>query len=433
MKYYSTKNRNIFVSFHDAVMNGLADDGGLYMPDEFPDLAEVVNNIEKYEFSEIGYEIVKNFVEHEITSDKLHAIVNEAINFPAEVIMFNDTFSVLELFHGPTLAFKDFGARFMAGVMEHFTTADNDELNILVATSGDTGSAVANGFYNREGINVFILYPSGKVSEIQEKQLTTLGGNVTALEIEGTFDDCQRLVKTAFVDSEIKIKKKLSSANSINIARLLPQSFYYFEAFKKVKQYADRIIFSVPSGNLGNLTAGLFAKRMGLPVYKFVAATNLNDVFTQFLHSGDFNPRPSIKTYSNAMDVGNPSNLARIRELYDDDLSIMNDVIFSSSFSDKQTLEGISEVYEKYNYIIDPHGSVGYLSLKEYFRKVNKNDLHGLVLETAHPSKFKDIVEEQLGIKIELPERLKQSLNKEKKSVKISSEYSEFKDYFLSA
>jgi len=432
MKYYSTNDKSNIVSFETAVMQGLASDGGLFMPVEIPKLErEFFASIEKYSFQEIGFRVAEEFIDGEISSNDLQNIISEAINFPAPLFNLSDNLSILELFHGPTLAFKDFGARFMAKTMGHFVSKRNIELNILVATSGDTGSAVAYGFYDTPGINVFVLYPKGKVSLIQEKQLTTLDKNITAIEVDGTFDDCQRLVKTAFVDAELNKKMNLSSANSINIARLLPQSFYYIEAYKQIPDKKLYKIISVPSGNLGNLTAGLIAKKLGLPVDKFIGAVNSNTVFAEYVNEGKFEPRPSIQTLSNAMDVGNPSNLVRIQELYS---HLLNDVqfdIYSESNDDKATRKGIKEVYEKYNYVIDPHGSVGYLAFKDYIEKNNLKNYYGIVLETAHPAKFKDVIEEELKIEVEIPERLAVCLNKEKKAVSLPSDYNELKNFLM--
>lgn len=430
MKYYSTNNKNLIVTFETAVMQGLAEDGGLFMPIEFPQIEEsFIQSIEKYSFQEIAFKIAELFVENEISESNLSDIISNSITFPAPIVPIDNNLFVLELFHGPTLAFKDFGARFMAKTMGYFVSQRGVNLNILVATSGDTGSAVAHGFYETEGINVFILYPKGKVSLIQEKQLTTLDKNITALEINGTFDDCQRLVKTAFVDKELNKKLNLTSANSINIARLLPQAFYYFEAYKQIPNKKLHTIFSVPSGNLGNLTAGIIAKKIGLPISKFIGAVNSNKVFAEFLKSGSFTPQPSIQTLSNAMDVGNPSNLIRIKEIYSNLLSEMQKDIYSQSYNDIQTRKGIKEVYEKYKYIIDPHGSVGYLALKDF---IQSNQIYnGIILETAHPSKFKDVIEEELKINVKIPERLAECLNKEKKTVELSSEYSDLKEYLL--
>lgn len=413
-------------------MKGLADDGGLFMPEQIPVLdSSFFKKLKNYSFTEIGFEIASKFIEEEISRSDLHEIINDAINFPAPLIKLNDFLDVLELFHGPTLAFKDFGARFMARVMSHFISNSNKQMNILVATSGDTGSAVAHGFYGAEGINVFLLYPKNKVSEIQEKQLTTLDKNITALEIDGTFDDCQRMVKAAFVDSELKSEMNLSSANSISIARLLPQIFYYVEAYKQLPDFDRDVFISVPSGNLGNLTGGLIAKKMGLPISKFIAATNSNNVFTEYIESGTFIPRPSVKTYSNAMDVGNPSNIARINNLFNDDVLLIREVIFSSSYSDDETVRAIKEVNEKFNYIIDPHGAVGYLALKDYLKNIPQESYSGIVVETAHPAKFKDIVESATGNEIEMPEILSECLKKEKRAVELPNEFASLKEYLL--
>ena len=433
MKYYSTNSKNKFFSFEQAVMKGLADDGGLFMPEFIPSLPkEFFANIESKSVTEIAIEVSKQFIEDEIPQTKLEEIITEAINFPAPVVELEKNLFVLELFHGPTLAFKDFGARFMAKTMGYFAQKENSHLNILVATSGDTGSAVANGFYNTPGINVYILYPKGKVSKIQEQQLTTLDKNITALEIDGTFDDCQRLVKSAFVDSELTSKLNLSSANSINIARLLPQSFYYMEAYKQIPDKSLPVVFSVPSGNLGNITAGLLAKKMGLPIHKFVGATNKNDVFTEFIQSGNFNPRASVQTLSNAMDVGNPGNLARIVDLYSSSIENIRNDIYSATFNDEQTREAIKEVYKKSNYVIDPHGAVGYLALQKFLKENPNQEFTSIVLETAHPAKFKDVVEEELSIEVEIPERLATCLTKEKRAVELSFDYNSLKEFLLS-
>jgi len=432
MHYYSTNNKSLKVFFREAVLKGLSEDGGLFMPASIPHLNEnFIENIESRSFQEIAIEIAKGFINNEIKENDLEKIIRDAINFDAPVIRLNDNHFILELFHGPTLAFKDFAARFMARTFSYFNKDNDKELIILVATSGDTGSAVANGFYETKGIKVIILYPSGKISEIQEKQLTTLGKNITALEIAGTFDDCQKLVKSAFVDKDINEKLRLSSANSINIARLIPQSFYYLNAFKQVKKFGKKIIFCVPSGNFGNLTAGLFAKEMGLNIEHFIAAVNSNKVFAEYLKTGRLDPKPPIRTLSNAMDVGNPSNFSRIVDLYGNDLEHVQKIIFSKSYNDGQTISGIKEVYEKYNYVIDPHGAVGYLASKDYLERYGKDNLI-ITFETAHPSKFMDIVNSALGIEIDIPERLKECLKREKKSVHLPDKYKEVKDYLLS-
>ena len=432
MKFYSTNRNSPLATFEEALMKGLADDGGLYMPESIPEFGkDFVGRLEEHSFREIAFLIAQKFIEDEIEEDDLKRIINEAINFPAPVVQLEDDIYVLELFHGPTLAFKDFGARFMAKAMGHFISKESRELNILVATSGDTGSAVASGFYNTPGINVFILYPKGKVSHIQEMQLTTLDGNVTALEIDGTFDDCQRLVKSAFVDTELNKILNLSSANSINFARLLPQTFYYFEAYKQLKNKTGEIFFCVPSGNLGNLTAGLIAKEMGLPITKFIAATNANTTFAEFVMNGRFVPRDSVLTLSNAMDVGNPSNLARIQSLYLDNLEVIRENIYSDSADDNLTVDTIRRVYENYKYVIDPHGAVGYYVMKKFLSTHQTKNYSAVLLETAHPAKFLDVVEKKLNKKIEIPERLKNCLSKEKKSVPLSPNYKEFKSYLL--
>ena len=432
MKYYSTRDKNNFVDFSTAVMDGLAKDGGLFMPAEMPFLpSSFIREIEKVSFQEIGFEIAKRFSGDEIPSGELKSIIDCAVNFPAPLYELSNDLSVLELFHGPTLAFKDFGARFMAKTMGYFAHGLGKELNILVATSGDTGSAVAYGFYGVEGINVYLLYPKGKVSLIQEKQLTTLDKNITALEVNGTFDDCQRLVKDAFVDEDLNAKLNLSSANSINIARLIPQSFYYANAYRQVKDKSRPVVISVPSGNLGNITAGLFAKKMGIPIAKFIGATNRNDVFTEYLKTAIFNPRKSVLTLSNAMDVGNPSNLERIIELYDEDILKIREDVFSVSYNDEETVVGIKELYEKYKYIIDPHGAVGYRAWEKFNESNTLKNAYGIIVETAHPAKFKEAVEETIGSEIEIPERLAICLNKEKRTVELNCEYSSLKEFLM--
>ncbi len=434
MNYYSTRSKNNFVSFKTAVMEGLAKDGGLFMPESIASLPHsMMQEIEKYSFQEIGYEVSKNFIGGEIPNQKLLTIIESAIDFPAPLVELSDQLSVLELFHGPTLAFKDFGARFMAKTMEYFAGDLEKELNILVATSGDTGSAVAYGFYGVEGINVFILYPKGKVSLIQEKQLTTLDKNITAIEVNGTFDDCQRLVKDAFVDDELKAKLNLSSANSINIARLIPQTFYFINAYRQIKDKTKPVVISVPSGNLGNITAGLFAKKMGILITKFIGATNRNDVFTEFINTNKINPRSSVHTLSNAMDVGNPSNLERIVDLYSEGAANVRKDISSSSWSDELTKEGIREVFEKYNYVMDPHGAVGYQALKQFLSSYDAGSVNGIVVETAHPAKFKSTVDETIGRDIEIPERLASCLTKKKNTVLLGNDFKALKDYLVNA
>jgi len=433
MKFYSTNNKDNIVSFKHAVLNGIADDGGLFMPSVLPKLPDsFIKNISDISFKEISNTVANNLLSEDLPEDVLAKIVNSSINFDAPVVPLNEKIGILELFHGPTLAFKDFGARFMAETMSYLNKDSDKEIVILVATSGDTGSAVANGFYKIDGIKVVLLYPGGKVSKIQEQQLTTLGENVTALEVDGTFDDCQRLVKQAFPDKQVTGKITLSSANSINIARLIPQSFYYFNAYAQVCNKNQPVIISVPSGNFGNLTAGLFAKAMGLPVHKYIAATNANDVFPNYLETTVYTAKPSVQTLSNAMDVGNPSNFVRILDLYKHNYETIKQIIYSASFSDEQTKSAMKEVYQKYNYVIDPHGAVGYLAFKKYISENRISDYAGVILETAHPSKFGDIVEDVINKKIEIPDRLKLCMSKEKRSVKISTNYDDLKNFLLS-
>ena len=429
MKLYSTKNPTKFVSLKEAVFKGLPEDNGLYMPENIPQLSpDFIKNLINHSFQSIAFEVAKTMIGDAIPEKDLKNIVESSIDFPAPVVRLDDTTHILELFHGPSLAFKDFGARFMSQLMSYFNRNDNQELVILVATSGDTGGAVAAGFYEAMGIKVVILYPSGKVSMLQEKQLTTLGKNIAALEVEGTFDDCQALVKQAFLDDTLTSKIRLSSANSINIARLIPQSFYYFEAYKQLDTMGKPVVFSVPSGNFGNLTAGLFAKKMGLPIHKFIAATNANDVVPQYLKTGEYKPTPSVRTLSNAMDVGNPSNFARMLDIYSSTWNNMIQEIKGYTFNDEATKEGVKEVFRKYHYIIDPHGALGYLALKEYQRE---NNVVGVVLETAHPTKFLDDMESILEQKIAIPERLASLVDKEKVATKIGTDFKPFKDWLI--
>lgn len=413
-------------------MRGLASDGGLIMPYYIPSLKKsLINNLNNLTFQEIAFEISKLFISNKIPLNSLQTIIEKAINFKAPLFKLNSNTGILELFNGPTLAFKDFGARFMAQFMGYYLNKMNNKIDILVATSGDTGSAVASAFYGIDGINVYILYPSGMVSQVQEKQLTTFGKNITALEIKGSFDDCQNLVKKAFVDTEIKKKLNLTSANSINIARLIPQTFYYFEAYKQIADKYDNVIFSVPSGNLGNLTAGLFAKKLGLPITKFIAANNSNNAFSNYINTKIYKSKPTIKTISNAMDVGNPSNFIRILKIYNEKhYSIVKD-INSSFHSDKNTLKEIEYLYKKDGYLIDPHGAVASLALKQYIKEENPKNYYGVILETAHPSKFNDILKDKLNINVELPDSIKHTLEQKKNSIKLSKTYSLFKEFLL--
>lgn len=430
MRLYSTNNKSKFVSLKEAVLKGLPEDNGLYMPEVVPKLSnDFIQNLKKYSFREIAFEVCKNLLLGAISDNDLEEIIERSITFPAPLVKLDGQKHVLELFHGPSLAFKDFGARFMAQLMSYFNQGNDRELVILVATSGDTGGAVASGFFKTPGIKVVILYPSGKVSRLQEKQLTTLNHNITALEIEGTFDDCQALVKEAFLDKEVNKKVRLSSANSINIARLIPQSFYYFEAYKQLPSWDTPIVFCVPSGNFGNLTAGLMAQKMGLPIANFIAATNVNDVVPEYLESGIFSPRPSRPTLSNAMDVGNPSNFARMLDLHGSTWNRMKENIKGFGFNDTSTKAGVKEVFEKYHYEIDPHGAVGYLALKKF--QIKNPETCGVIFETAHPSKFLKDVEEILQKEIDIPERLAILSKKEKHSVKMGKSFSPFKKWLL--
>ena len=430
MRLYSTKNKTNFVDLKTAVFKGLPEDNGLYMPEHIPALPQAfIRDLKTYSFPEIALNVCTNLFGDTIPMQDLAKLVVEAINFPAPIVKLDEQISVLELFHGPSLAFKDFGARFMAKLMGYFNKGEDKELTILVATSGDTGGAVAAGFYKTPGIRVIILYPSGKVSNLQEKQLTTLGHNIQALEINGTFDDCQALVKQAFLNKELRSKLRLSSANSINIARLVPQSFYYFEAYKQLPESDRPTVFCVPSGNFGNLTAGLFAKQMGLPVDHFIAATNSNDVVPEYLASGTYTPRPSVPTISNAMDVGNPSNFARMLDLYKDTWGDMSTAISGYAFDDEMTRTGVKEVFDNYNYVIDTHGAVGYLALKYYLNM--HPEKRGVVLETAHPSKFIDEVEKVLGRKITIPDRLAVLADKKKVATFMEPQFDNFKSWLL--
>ena len=432
MYFYSTKNKTEKVNFQTALFKGLPDDNGLYMPLRFNKLSpSFIENIENYSLQEIAYQVSKTILTDSISNSTLRNIVDTSINFPAPIHTLNENTHVLELFHGPSLAFKDFGARFMAQCMSHYLLKEKKEITILVATSGDTGGAVAAGFYKTLCVKVVILYPKGKVSDIQEKQLTTLGENITALEIDGTFDDCQALVKQAFLDSELRTRINLSSANSINIARLIPQSFYYFEAYKQLKLKGKTdIVFVVPSGNFGNITAGLFAQKLGLPVNKFIAAVNANDVFTKYIQSGNFTPKPSVRTISNAMDVGNPSNFARIDFLNDSSWNKVKKNIASYTFTDAETEIAMREVMQKYNYVLEPHAAIGYLAWQKYVSET-KTPATGIILGTAHAAKFYDDVVRIINSKINVPESLQNILQKEKLAVALASDFKVFKSFLL--
>lgn len=431
MKYYSTNKTVHPVSLMEAVVKGLASDNGLFMPERIEEFhPSFFNGIHQMSFQEISAEVAKKFFGEDIPEQILEDIVYDTLSFDCPVIPVKRNIYSLELFHGPTLAFKDVGGRFMARLLAYFLQGFSKEVNVLVATSGDTGSAVANGFLDVPGIKVYVLYPKGLVSDIQEKQFTTLGKNITALEIDGTFDDCQRLVKSAFLDTELNEAMVLTSANSINVARFLPQSFYYFNAFARLREIGVKAdpIFSVPSGNFGNLTAGLFAKMMGLPVNRFIAANNENDIVYQYLKTGKYEPRSSVSTIANAMDVGAPSNFVRILELYNHSHTDISADIIGFRFSDAEIRETMKQVFAEENYMLDPHGAVGYRALKAEM----KDDEVGVFFETAHPAKFTETVESVLGKgTVALPEKLAEFMKGEKLSIGMSTEFADFKDYLL--
>ena len=429
MNYYSLNKNAPNVSFREAVVKGLAPDKGLYFPESITPLEEdFFNHIEYFSNNEIAYEVIKQFVGDEIPEAELKQIIEETLSFDFPIVKIKKNIASLELFHGPTMAFKDVGARFMARCFRAFNKNENAEkVTVLVATSGDTGGAVASGFLGVDGVDVVILYPSGKVSDVQEKQLTALGQNIKALEVNGTFDDCQAMVKTAFLDTEITSQRNLTSANSINIARWLPQMFYFFFAYKQLKNKKKDLVFSVPSGNFGNICAGVMAQQLGLPVKQFIASTNVNDIVPNYLKTGVYTPKPSKQTISNAMDVGDPSNFIRIQEIYKNEDTLLKENLTSYSFSDDETREAMKEIKKKSGYIADPHGAVGYLGLKKY---LEKNKGQGLFLETAHPVKFLDVVEPVLNETIEFPPQILEVMDKEKIAVEIST-YEELKKYLL--
>ncbi len=428
MKYYSLTTPSRKVSFQQAVLQGLAPDGGLYMPEFIPELStDFIRQLPSLSKTDIGFTVARSFVDERIPIEILREIINETISFDFPLVTLEENVFALELFHGPTLAFKDVGARFLARILQHIAQTTHQEITVLVATSGDTGSAVAHGFYNVEGIRVVILYPAGMVSALQEKQFTTLGRNIQAVKVAGTFDDCQRLVKQAFQDEELRNKIFLTSANSINIARLIPQSFYYFFAWSQLS--TSNVVFSVPSGNFGNLTAGVLAKKMGLPIHAFVAATNANDVVPEYLHTNVFTPRASTQTISNAMDVGNPSNFPRLLALYDNDWDSITKEIYGYAFTDTETRKAIADVFAKKNYILDPHGAVSYLGLKKYL--ADNPEAKGIFLETAHPSKFPDVVEFAIQQSITLHPALAELANKQIQSVSCTSDFSDFKKLLM--
>ncbi len=430
MKLYSTNKQSPEVSFQEAVFKGLPDDNGLFMPKSIPVLPNsYFEGLEDMSFQEMALEVTNALIGDEIPKRDIEKIIDNSMNFPIEVHQVEDNIFGLELFHGPTMAFKDFGARFMSRVMGHFLEKKQREITILVATSGDTGSAVAHGFLGVPGINVVILYPSGKVSEIQEKQLTTIGQNVTALEVDGTFDDCQRMVKQAFLDKELNKTRHFTSANSINIARLIPQSFYYHYAWSMLHSDDMPLVFCTPSGNFGNLCGGLIAKKMGLPIDHFVAATNANHIVPEYLRTEKFVPKPSVRTISNAMDVGNPSNFPRVQALFEGSYEKISREITGAWYTDEQASKAMKEVYKKEDYLLCPHSAIGYLGVKDYLK--GHPGKAGVFLATAHPAKFYDVVEKVIGKQIEMPELLQETMKKPKLSIKMDASDDALKNFLM--
>lgn len=431
MKYYSTNKQSPMVSLQEAVVKGLASDKGLFMPEKITKLRrEFFDSMAFSSLQEIAQDVARAFFGEDIPEKTLREIVYDTLNFDIPLVKVTNSIYALELYHGPTLAFKDVGGRFMARLLGYFIKKQKrDKVNVLVATSGDTGSAVANGFLGVEGVHVYVLYPKGKVSEIQEKQFTTLGQNITALEVDGTFDDCQALVKAAFMDKELNERLLLTSANSINVARFLPQSFYYFYAYALLKRLgrADNMVVCVPSGNFGNLTAGLVAKKMGLPIKRFIAANNKNDIFYQYLKTGEYNPRSSITTIANAMDVGDPSNFARILDLYNHSHEAISADISATTYTDEEIRETVKNVYEKSRYLLDPHGACGFRALEEGLKPGEV----GVFLETAHPAKFLETVEDIIGKKVDIPAKLQEFMKGEKQSLPMTKSFEDFKQYLL--
>ncbi len=431
MQYYSTNGKAPLATLEEAVVRGLAPDKGLYMPQEIRPLPqEFYDNIENMSFQEMSYQVAHNFFGDDVDAESLREIVFDTLAFETPIVKVEDNIYSLELFHGPTLAFKDVGARFMARLLRYFIKREGKEqVNVLVATSGDTGSAVANGFLGVDGIHVYVLYPKGKVSKIQESQFTTLGKNITAIEVDGVFDDCQALVKSAFMDEELQGHMNLTSANSINVARFLPQAFYYFNAYAQAKKLgkADNLTICVPSGNFGNITAGLFAQRMGLPIMNFIAANNANDIFYNYLLSGIYSPKASIQTIANAMDVGDPSNFARILDLYKSSHAEICNHISGATYSDDEIAATMKKCYEQTGYVLDPHGACGYQALKDNLKEGET----GVFLETAHPAKFKEKVDAILSTDIEIPTRLADFMKGKKQSLEMAADFSAFKQFLL--
>lgn len=431
MRYYSTNKQAPDATLEEAVVKGLASDKGLFMPYEIKTLPlSFYEEIDRMSFQEMAYRVADAFFGEDVPAGVLKQIVYDTLSFDVPAVQVKGNIYSLELFHGPTLAFKDVGARFMARLLGYFIRKEGKkQVNVLVATSGDTGSAVANGFLGVEGIHVYVLYPKGKVSEIQEKQFTTLGQNITALEVDGTFDDCQALVKNAFMDKELNGHMLLTSANSINVARFLPQAFYYFYAYAQLKRQgkSENLVVCVPSGNFGNITAGLFGKRMGLPVKRFIAANNRNDIFYQYLKTGEYNPRPSVATIANAMDVGDPSNFARIIDLYKGSHEAICADISGAAYTDEQIRETVKRAYEETGYLLDPHGACGYRALEEGLKPGET----GIFLETAHPAKFLQTVESIIGREVAIPEKLQAFMRGTKQSMLMSRDFASFKDYLM--
>ena len=432
MKYYSTNGKAPLASLEKAVVKGLAEDRGLYMPERIEKMPKAFfEDISSMSFQDIAYNVASNFFGEDVDEDALQDIVYDTLSFDCPVVKVTDNIYSLELFHGPTLAFKDVGARFMARLLGYFIgkSGKSGLVNVLVATSGDTGSAVANGFLGVDGIHVYVLYPKGKVSPIQECQFTTLGQNITAIEVDGVFDDCQALVKSAFMDDELNKHMKLTSANSINVARFLPQSFYYFNAYARMKEQlnGNQLVMCVPSGNFGNICSALFGHEMGLPIDRFIAANNANDVFYNYLQTGQYNPKPSVQTLANAMDVGDPSNFARIYDLYGKSHARISQLISGATYSDEQIAETMRQCYNETGYVLDPHGACGYRALKEGLREGEI----GVFCETAHPAKFKEKVDAILGTDIEIPARLRAFMDGEKQSVEMSKNFADFKQYLM--
>lgn len=433
MELYSTNNPSTRVSFKDAVFNSMPQDKGLYMPAVIPHLsAKFIDHLDEYSLPEIAYHVAQSLIGDDIPADDLQAIIHDAINFYAPIVKLDEKVYVLELFHGPSLAFKDFGARFMSRVMGYFLQEGEKQLDVLVATSGDTGGAVALGFLGVPNTRVTILYPKGKVSGIQEQQLTTNGQNIRALEVDGTFDDCQALVKQAFTDPELNAKFRLTSANSINIARLIPQTFYYFNAYSQALRAGNsKVVFSVPSGNFGNIGAGLLAWKMGLPVEHFIAATNANDTVPAFLKTGEYKPKPSVATLSNAMDVGNPSNWVRIAELFKNDTDALKALVTGYSYNDEQTLEAIKAVHQRYKYVVCPHTAIAWKALTDWQQQSKDNEATGIFLSTAHPCKFPDVFPAEIARSITVPHQVQELQGKTKQATELPNNFHEFKEWML--